>query len=109
MPRLPVLAPVASLTPAPTAAPNTAAGEARTVAHQAFAQFPPQRFYEMSQQAGLVNMALPNELPAQTIWGFNGITPGPLIVERVANRQSNNVTKISSKGSVLGTFAVGKR
>jgi len=27
-------------------------------------------------------MALPNELPAQTIWGFNGITPGPLFVER---------------------------
>src|SRR5688500_2292530 len=38
MPRLPVLAPVASLTPAPTIAPNTAAGEARTVPHQAFAQ-----------------------------------------------------------------------
>ena len=57
MPRLPVLAPVASLTPAPTIAPNTAAGEARTVAHQAFAQFPPQRFYEMSEQAGTVLMA----------------------------------------------------
>src|SRR5215204_1691380 len=71
MPRLPVLAPVASLTPAPTAAPNTAAGEARTVPHQAFAQFPPQRFYEMSQQAGLVNMGLSNELPPQPIWGFN--------------------------------------
>src|SRR5262245_51429270 len=37
MPRLQVLQPVplASLNPAPTAAPNTAAGEARTVAHQA--------------------------------------------------------------------------
>ena len=81
MPRLPVLAPVASLTPAPTIAPNTAAGEGRTVAHQAFAQFPPQRFYEISQQQGTVSMALPNELPPQTIWGFNGITPGPLIVE----------------------------
>ena len=31
MPRLTVLAPVASLTPAPTIAPNTAAGEGRTV------------------------------------------------------------------------------
>src|ERR1043166_2857797 len=57
MPRLPVLAPVASLTPAPTAAPNTAAGEARTVTHQAFAQFPPLRFYEMSQQQGTVSMS----------------------------------------------------
>jgi FtsP/CotA-like multicopper oxidase with cupredoxin domain len=82
MPRLPVLAPAASLTPAPTAAPNTAAGEARAIAHQAFAQFPPQRYYELSQRAGLVRMAPPGELPLQPIWGFNGITPGPLIVER---------------------------
>ncbi len=80
MPRLQVLAPVASLTPAPTAAPNTAAGEARTVPHQAFAQFPPLRFYEMSQQQGIVSMS--PDLPPQTIWGFNGITPGPMIVER---------------------------
>src|SRR5688572_13900416 len=94
MPRLPVLAPVATLTPPPTAAPNTAAGEARTVPHQAFAQFPPQRFYEMSQQAGLVNMAPPGELPAQPIWGFapvvngvvgNTMTPGPMLVERYGN------------------------
>jgi FtsP/CotA-like multicopper oxidase with cupredoxin domain len=82
MPRLTVLAPVASLTPPPTIAPNTAAGEARTVPHQAFAQFPPQRFYEMSEQEGLVSMAPPGELPLQPIWGFNGITPGPMIVER---------------------------
>jgi FtsP/CotA-like multicopper oxidase with cupredoxin domain len=81
MPRLTVAQPVAALTPTPTAAPNTAAGEGRTVAHQAFAQFPPQRFYELIQQQGTVSMALPNELPPQTIWGFNGITPGPLFVE----------------------------
>src|SRR5688572_2311534 len=74
MPRLTVLQPVASLTPAPTIAPNTAAGEARTVAHQAFAQFPPQRFYEMSEQAGTALMAPAGELPPQTIWGFNGRT-----------------------------------
>jgi len=80
MPRLSVLAPVATLTPAPTIAPNTAAGEARTVSHQAFAQFPPQRFYEMSEQQGLVSMS--PDLPLQPIWGFNGITPGPMIVER---------------------------
>lgn len=82
MPRLQVLAPVASLTPAPTAVPNTAAGEGRTETHQAFALYPPQRYYEMSQQQGTVLMAPAGELPPQTIWGFNGITPGPLIVER---------------------------
>ncbi len=37
--------------------PNTSAGEARTVAHQAWDDFPP-------------------------VWTFNGMTPGPLIVER---------------------------
>ena len=80
MPRLPVLKPVAKLSPAPTIKPNTAAGEARTIAHQAYKQFPPVRFYELHQRAGLVKMA--NELPPQPIWGFNGITPGPLMVER---------------------------
>ena len=87
MPRLTVKQPIplASLNPQPTAAPNTGAGEARTVAHQAFAQFPPQRYYQLSEQLGLVNVALPNELPAQPIWGFDGITPGPLFVERYGN------------------------
>jgi len=80
MPRLTILAPVASLTPAPTPVPQ--AGEGRTEPHQAFAQFPPQRYYEMSQQQGTALMAPAGELPPQTIWGFNGITPGPLIVER---------------------------
>src|SRR4029453_1650271 len=49
MPRLPVLQPVplASLSPAPSATPQP--GEGRTVAHQAFAQFPPQRYYEMTE------------------------------------------------------------
>src|ERR1044072_4825748 len=106
MPRLTVLQPVAALNPAPTIAPNTAAGEARTVSHQAFAQFPPQRFYELSQQAGTVLMGLQIELPPQTIWGFNGITPGPLIVERYGTlgspgngsilvRQRNNLPSIN--------------
>jgi FtsP/CotA-like multicopper oxidase with cupredoxin domain len=91
MPRLTILPQSAALTPAPTITPNTAAGEARTVSHQAFAQFPPQRFYEMSQQEGSVLMAPPGELPPQPIWGFapvvngvigNATTPGPMIVER---------------------------
>jgi FtsP/CotA-like multicopper oxidase with cupredoxin domain len=94
MPRLTVLQPVPALNPAPTIAPNTAAGEARTVAHQAFAQFPPQRYYEMSEQAGTVLMH-PTDLPPQTIWGFNGITPGPMIVERYGNLGS------PGNGSVL--------
>ncbi len=106
MPRLQVLQPVAALNPAPTIAPNTAAGEGRTVSHQAFAQFPPQRFYELSQQAGTVLVAPNGELPPQTIWGFNGITPGPMIVERygvlgspgngsILVRQRNNLPSVN--------------
>ena len=82
MPRLPVLRPVASLTPKPTIAPNTVAGEARTEPHQAYKQFSPRRLYELTQRAALVRMAPASELPPQPIWGFNGVTPGPLIVER---------------------------
>jgi FtsP/CotA-like multicopper oxidase with cupredoxin domain len=87
MPRLPVLQPVplSALDPEPTAEPQPDEGEARTVAHQAFAQFPPQRYYQLTEQPGMVAMAPLNELPLQPIWGFNGITPGPLIKERYGN------------------------
>jgi FtsP/CotA-like multicopper oxidase with cupredoxin domain len=93
MPRLTIKQPVAALNPAPTIAPNTAAGEGRTVSHQAFAQFPPQKFYEMHQQAANVSMS--PDLPLQPIWGFDGITPGPLFVARYGEpilvRQRNDL------------------
>src|SRR5215467_11182730 len=54
---LTVKQPVAALNPAPTIAPNTAAGEGRTIAHQAFTQFPPQKFYQITQQQGQVSMS----------------------------------------------------
>jgi FtsP/CotA-like multicopper oxidase with cupredoxin domain len=77
------------LSPAPTAAPNTAAGEGRTITHQAFTTFPPQKFYAVTQKAGAVSVS--PDLPLQTLWGFavgtpaqnNPITsPGPLYVAR---------------------------
>jgi len=80
MPRLQVLQPVPALFPAPQKNPNSGAGEARTVPHQAWDDFPPLRYYEMSQQPGSVLVAPEGELPPQPIWGFNGITPGPMIV-----------------------------
>ena len=82
MPRLPVLpqVPLASLNPQPTRLPQPQFGEARPLAHQAFLDFPPQRYYEMSEQEGTAIMH--PQLPPQTIWGFNGRTPGPLIVEK---------------------------
>lgn len=92
MPRLQVLPKSTTpLSPLPQKLPNNAAGEARTEPHQAWDQFPPQRYYEMSQQLGSVAMAPVGELPLQPIWGFapvvngvigNAVTPGPMIVER---------------------------
>jgi FtsP/CotA-like multicopper oxidase with cupredoxin domain len=76
-----------TLTPAPTAAPNKAAGEGRTITHQAFTQFPPQKFYSVTQTYGQVRVS--PDLPDQTLWGFaigtpeqnNPITvPGPVYV-----------------------------
>src|SRR5262249_7830171 len=45
LPIPPVRQPLASLNPAPTINPNTAAGEGRTSPHQALTQLPPAKFY----------------------------------------------------------------
>ncbi len=64
---MPIQTPV-TLNPAPTAAPNTTAGEGRKIAHQAFNTFPPQKFYAVTQKAGQVSVS--PDLPLQTLWGF---------------------------------------
>ena len=100
LPIMPIKQPVASLSPAPTVAPNTAAGEGRTRPHQAPGvglAFPPPVLYQVTQQPGTVVMS--NQLPAQTIWGFDGISPGPtyvshygtpILVRNVNNLPTNN-------------------
>src|SRR5438067_1611653 len=79
-----------ALSPAPTVAPNTAAGEGRTIAHQAFTQFPPQKFYGITQKAGALSITSDPTIDPQNLWGFaigtpeqnNPINvPGPLYVE----------------------------
>lgn len=80
LPIMPIKQPVAALNPAPTVCPNTAAGEGRTRCHQAFTQAPPQKFYQIVQQAAQVRMS--PDLPLQDVWGFDGITPGPTYVAR---------------------------
>ena len=94
---MPVAQPVTSLSPAPTVCPNTAAGEGRTRCHQALAQFPPQKLYEVTQQAAQVSMSA--DLPLQTLWTFNGITPGatyhanygePILVRNINNLPTSN-------------------
>lgn len=78
LPISPILESVSALNPAPTVAPNTAAGEGRTRPHQAFSQSPPKEFYVIEQKEAQVFMS--PDLPEQTIWGFNGMSPGPTYV-----------------------------
>ena len=79
---------ISALSPAPTINPNTAvnpstgmAYEGRTRAHQAPAMgfaFPAPAVYQLVQRQAQVNMS--NQLPLQTIWGFDGMSPGPTFV-----------------------------
>jgi len=72
---MPVKQPVTSLTPAPTVAPNTAAGEGRTRSHQALTQFPAQRLYQTDIRQAQVSVH--PELPLQSLWTYDGSVPGP--------------------------------
>ncbi len=80
LPIPPVRQPVASLNPAPTVNPNTAAGEGRTRPHQALTQLPPAKIYVNRQVAAQVSMSA--DLPLQPIWGHEGVFPGPTYVAR---------------------------
>lgn len=71
--RPPVLG--ASAMPALTA--GIGPGEARHHEHQAWADAPPEVFYELT--AGHVMHRFHPDLPEQEVWGFNGSTPGPTI------------------------------
>jgi FtsP/CotA-like multicopper oxidase with cupredoxin domain len=73
LPRPPINVPQAALTPAPTAAPNSAAGEGRARAHQAFTSQPPQLLYAVTQKDGLLSVS--PDLPPQRLWGFAIGTP----------------------------------
>ena len=76
----PIKQPVPQLSPSPTAVPNRLQGEGRTATHQRFAEFAPKKLYELREQQVL--RSLHRELPLQTIWGFDGITPGPTFHSR---------------------------
>src|SRR5260370_14529250 len=78
MPIMPVKRTVNSLNPAPQVQPNTAGGEARTRPHQALTLFPPQQLYTLTAKAAQVSVH-PN-LPLQTLWTYDGFSPGPTFV-----------------------------
>lgn len=86
LPVPPIKQPVAALDPLPQEMPNTAAGEARTKAHQFFQRLAPQRYYEIHQREAEHRFSdHPGNLraiPPQKIWGYDGLTPGPTIHAR---------------------------
>lgn len=70
--------PLPGLNPAPTATPGPR--EAGRAAHQGWAHWPPQRFYELRANEFLHSFH--PHLPRQKIWGFDGMSPGPTLVMR---------------------------
>jgi FtsP/CotA-like multicopper oxidase with cupredoxin domain len=98
-----VQTPVSSLTPAPSINPNTTinpatglAYEGRTRSHQPPTvgfPFPTAVAYQVTQKQAQVNMS--SNLPLQTIWTFDGTSPGPTYVAQygtpVLIRNVNNL------------------
>ena len=70
--------PVAALTPTP--GENAGPGEAGRAPHQRWAEFLPQKFYALNVREA--QHSFHPELPTQTVWGFDGVIPGPTFAER---------------------------
>ena len=100
LPIMPIKQTVASLNPAPQVQPNTTAGEARTRPHQALTQFPPAQLYTLTAQAAQISVH-PN-LPPQTLWTYDGFSPGPTFVSTygkpVLVRNFNQLPPASQNG-----------
>ncbi len=80
---LPVYAakqPVSELKPASTPYPDTVDGECGRPPHQRRDDWPANKFYTLKVQER--KHQFHRDLPWQTIWGYDGILPGPTFVER---------------------------
>ncbi len=82
---LPVFAPKAAESlptgvMAPTKVANVGHGEAGRDPHQGWEEWPVQKFYNLRVQTGMHSFH-PN-LPMQTVWGYDGIVPGPVFCAR---------------------------
>ena len=75
LPIMPVKAsvPVTALTPRPKQI--AAAGEVGRALHPAWGAFPPKKYYEVTVKEG--QHRFHRDLPEETIWGYDGIFPGP--------------------------------
>ena len=69
-----------ALSPPAAGARLESSGECGRDNHQAWGQFPPLKFYELRVSAA--QHQFHPEYPTQTIWGYDGITPGPLFHAR---------------------------
>src|SRR3989441_10337492 len=112
LPIMPIKQRVTSaLSPAPTIAPDNAGGEGRTRAHQSpigsnsNLPFPPPNIYQVVQKAGQVTMS--PQLPVQTIWGFDGISPGPTYVSQYGSANLvRNVNQLPTNNGGFGNNEV---
>ncbi len=79
---LPVYAPKATetLSPPPQAWADSANGECGRASHQGWNNWPVQKTYKLRVRQG--THSFHPSLPAQTIWGYDGIVPGPTFVSR---------------------------
>lgn len=69
---------VPALSPAPVAARGE--GECGRVPHQRWADFAPRKLYELHVKEALHSFH--RDLPAQRVWGYDGMVPGPTFVAR---------------------------
>jgi FtsP/CotA-like multicopper oxidase with cupredoxin domain len=105
LPIPPVKQPVTSLSPVPTASPNTSANEGRTRTHQAFTLLPPQKLYQVHQRA--VQKSVSPNLPLQTLWGFDGEVPGPTYIAKYGEPiLVRNVNNLPSSNGGFGIASV---
>jgi FtsP/CotA-like multicopper oxidase with cupredoxin domain len=107
---MPTAVRVSSLSPTPTLAPNTGAGEVRAAPFQAPQidpnRFPvvPARLYQFKQRA--ISAHQSPDLPAQNLWGFDdgthAISPGPTYVANYGmpqlTRNINALPPVSQNG-----------
>ncbi len=70
--------PVSSLSPPATK--DLGLGECGRNQHQRWGDWRPQKFYTLNVQEALHSFH--PELPTQTVWGYDGMVPGPTFVER---------------------------
>lgn len=92
--------------PPPTLHPNIPGGEGRTRPHQAFLRypakfrFPVQRQFVVFQRAFQASVS--PDLPVQTLWGFDGMSPGPTYYarygEQILVRNFNDLPPLNQNG-----------